>query len=234
MITSIQVHNVALGLLMTIIDTAGIILFDYFLRKRFLSNELTRKALHISVGIVYLSIYFFDDRGQYSKYLHAFQYAVYAVIFIWKGQFSSPDQKPDFLNRAFTRNNRPSELLGGPLLYTVVFIICSTLLYKTVVASIIVAILTWGDGLAAIIGLQFGNKMKIYRSKSLPGFLTVWVAGVLASIVYISILVGYEYVNLMQLCFIGLVAAIVEMFSPGDYDNLTIALAAFVTHRLIS
>jgi phytol kinase len=218
----------------TTITTAGILLLDYFLRKRFISTEVTRKGIHIGVGLLYLMSYFYDDRGQYSKYLSSFHYVLYTGIFIWKIQYSTPDQKPDFILRTFTRHNQPSELSSGPLCYCFVTIVCSTLLYKTVVASIIIAILTWGDGLAAIVGIRFGSKMKIYGSKSIPGFLTVWVAGLLASIVYISILIGYEYVNLIQLCLIALIAAVVETLTPGNYDNFTISFAIFVVYFLIS
>jgi dolichol kinase len=51
-----------------------------------------------------------------------------------------------------------------------VIIIFGSVLYKTILDSLIIGILTCGDGLAAVIGVPYRSQRKIYRTKSLDGF----------------------------------------------------------------
>jgi phytol kinase len=132
-----------------------------------------------------------------------------------------------------TRNQRKSELLLGPLFFNFVMIICGTILYKTVLGSIIMGLLTWGDGLAAVIGVRYGSQRKIYRTKTLDGFLAILFAGIIASTIYTSILVDFQSVHIVKICIISFVTAVVETLSPSDLDNLTIPLSIIVTYYFI-
>ena len=91
-------------------------------------------------------------------------------------------------------------------------------------------ILTWGDGLAAVIGVHYGNQRKIYGAKTLDGLLTIIVAGIIASIVYISLLVNFQSVDLLKIIVISFIAAVIETLSPSNFDNLTIPLSIVVIY----
>jgi dolichol kinase len=112
-------------------------------------------------------------------------------------------------------------------------IVCGTILYKTTLGSMIMGILTWGDGLAAVIGVRFGNQRKIYRTKTLDGLLTMFFVGVIASIIYISLLVNFQSIHLLKICVISFFTAVIETLSPSDFDNLTIPLSITIVYYLI-
>ena len=124
-----------------------------------------------------------------------------------------------------TRNRRQSELLRGPLIFNFVMILCGTLLYKTVVGSMIMGTLTWGDGLAAVIGAHYGSNRKIYQTKTVDGLLTFFFASFVASILYVSLLVNVQSIHLTKICLVSFVAAVTETLSPADSDNLTIPIS---------
>ncbi|CAF3687506.1 unnamed protein product [Adineta steineri] len=156
-------------------------------------RKVSRKVVHIGGGTLYLALYFYNDNGYLSKYLNIFPYALWTVILLWKSQQKSFDNRQhDLVIDIMTRHRHQYELIRGPLFFNFVIIICGTVLYRTVLGSMIMAILTWGDGLAAVIGMRYGYKRKIYGSKSLDGFLTVFIVGIIASVTYISLVVGFQ------------------------------------------
>jgi phytol kinase len=231
---SIFVQNTILSLIVTSITFAVVSLLSYFNNKNSITNEVSRKVVHIGAGTLYLAIYFYNDYGYFSKYLNIFPNLLWTGIIIWKSQDHSPvRQKYDLVIGTMTRNHHGSELLLGPLFFNFIMILCGTVLYKTVLGSMIMGILTWGDGLAAVIGVRCGNQRKIYRSKSLDGFLTMLFVGIIASVIYTSILVNFQSVHLLNICVISFIAAVIELLSPSDLDNLTIPLSIIVAYYFI-
>jgi phytol kinase len=228
------VQNTILSLVVTSITFAVLLLLNYLNKKNAITNEVSRKVVHIGAGTLYLAIYFYNDQGYFSKYFNIFPNLFWTCILLWKSQHhSSGNQKYDLVVGTITRTHRASELLRGPLFFNFVMIVCGTILYKTVLGSIIMGILTWGDGLAAVIGVRYGSKRKIYRSKTLDGLLTIFVAGTIASIIYISLLVNFQSVDLFKICVISFITGVIETLSPSDFDNLTIPLCILVVHYFI-
>lgn len=227
------VQNILVSSSVTSITFGILFLLSYLNKKKAISNEVSRKVVHIGAGTLFLAIYFYNDRGTFSKYLNVFHNVLWTGILLWKGRHqNSGQQQYDVVVDTITRNRRGSELLCGPLAFNIVAIICGTVLYRTVVASMVIAILTWGDGLAAVIGGQFGGKRKIYGSKSLDGSLTCFLAGFFSSIIYISLLVNFHSVHFVQILVIAFSAAVVEVVSPSDFDNLTIPLSVFILNYM--
>ncbi|CAF0768966.1 unnamed protein product [Rotaria sordida] len=232
--SSILVQNTILSLIITSITFGVLLSLNYLNKKKLITSEVSRKVVHIGAGTLYLAIYFYNDYGYFSKYLNIFPYLFWTCILIWKSQYhSSVRQQYDLVVGTITRNNRPSELLRGPLFFNIVTIICGTLLYKTILGSIIMGILTWGDGLAAVIGARSGSRRKIYGNKTLDGSLTVFLVGIIAAITYTFILVGFQSVHVFKICVISFVTAVIETISPSDFDNLTIPLAIIVSYYFL-
>ncbi|CAF2578642.1 unnamed protein product [Rotaria sp. Silwood2] len=172
----ILVQNTILSLIVTSITFAVVFLLNYLNKKNSITIEVSRKVVHIGAGTLYLAIYFYNDNGYFSKYVNIFPNLLWTGILIWKSQcHSSGQQKYDLVLGTMTRNHRGTELLRGPLFFNFVMIICDTLLYKTILGSIIMGILTWADGLAAVIGTQYGSRRKLYRTKTLDGLLTFFI-----------------------------------------------------------
>jgi len=220
---SIFVQNTILSLIVTSITFAVLFLLNYLNKKNLITTEVSRKVVHIGAGTLYLAIYFYNDHGYFSKYLNIFPNLFWTCILIWKSQHhSSVYQQYDLVVSTITRNHRGSELLRGPLFFNFVMIICGSVLYKTTLGSIIMGILTWGDGLAAVIGVHYGTQRKIYGSKTLDGLLAMFFTGIIASIVYISLLVDFQAVHLFKIIVISFITAIIETLTTSDFDNLTI------------
>ncbi|BAY27412.1 phosphatidate cytidylyltransferase [Calothrix sp. NIES-2100] len=106
-------------------------------------------------------------------------------------------------------------------------------------AALGILVMTWGDGLAALIGQRFGqHKYKVFGSqKSWEGSLTMTFVSYLVSSL---ILLGVQG-NIWQTWVISLLVAVVatglEAFSLLGIDNLTVplgsaALAFFLVQRL--
>jgi len=231
---SIFVQNTILSFIVTSITFAVVFLLNYLNKKNAITNEVSRKVVHIGAGTLYLAIYFYNDDGYFSKYLNIVPNLLWTGILIWKSQqHSSVRQKYDLVIGTMTRNHRGNELLRGPLFFNFVMIICGTILYKTTLGSIIMGILTWGDGLAAVIGVRFGNQRKIYQTKTLDGLLTMVFVGIIASIIYISLLVDFRSIHLFKISLISFFTAVIETLSPSDFDNLTIPLSITIVYYLI-
>lgn len=227
------VQNAILSLIVLSITFSVVILLRSLNQRKAITTEVSRKVTHLGAGTLYLAMFFYNDDGFYSKYFNIFPYLLWTCILFWKGQtMSSQNDSLGSLVRTMTRTERQSELLRGPLFFNFVTIVCGTIFYKKVLGSIIMANLTWGDGLAAVVGTQYGGKSRIFRTKSWHGCLTMFLASFCASIVYSSILVGFQSVSLVKFSLIALISTVTETLSPSDFDNLTVPLSIFVTYFL--
>ena len=225
------VQNIFVSVTVTSITFAVVFLLNYLNKKQAITSEVSRKVVHIGAGTLFLAVRFYDDHGTISKYFNVFPYTLWFFILLWKSQYHSIGQnRYDLVVGTMTRSNRQSELLYGPLFFNIVAILCGTVFYKTVLASLTIAMLTWGDGLAAVIGVQFGSQRQIYRSKTFDGLMTFFLASVIASIVYTAFIVDLQSIHLIKIIVISFLTAIVETLSPSDYDNLTISLSIFLIY----
>ncbi|CAF1429168.1 unnamed protein product [Adineta steineri] len=231
---SALIQNTILSLVTTSLTFAAVFLLNHLNKTKSITNEVLRKMLHIGAGTLYLAIYFYNNHGQFSKYLNIFPNLLWICILIWKSQYhSSTHHLHDPVLDIMTRNQHESELLYGPLFFNSVVIICGTIFYKTIPGSLIMGLLTWGDGLAAVIGVRYGSQRKIYGNKSLDGLLTFFIVGIVASIIYIFVLVNLQSVHLFKICVISFVTAVVETLSSSNIDNLTVPLSILVTYYFI-
>ncbi|BAY62877.1 phosphatidate cytidylyltransferase [Calothrix brevissima NIES-22] len=119
----------------------------------------------------------------------------------------------------------------GTFFYAVSFgvlIACFWYLQQPHYAALGILVMTWGDGLAALIGQRFGkNKYKVFGvQKSWEGSLTMTLVSYLVSSL---ILLGVQG-NIWQTWVISLLVAIVatalEAFSLLGIDNLTVPLGS--------
>ena len=208
-----------LGILLGFIYITVVLGVAEGLRKwRSYSSDFTRKVVHVGVGMMHWWIvYVFDN---------AWPYIAICVVFIvinyldWRFGFFA----------AMTSSDRSN--LG-----TVYFPLASAIVayflweYPPVFVASMMA-LTWGDGLAAVIGRRYGKRL--YRSgsvtKSVEGSLTFLVAGFVATWLALWILPGAPDISpamavLPALLAVGL-ATLVEAVTRWGLDNLTVTAAA--------
>ena len=95
-------------------------------------------------------------------------------------------------------------------------------------AAIGVMVMSWGDGMAALIGKRFGKHTFIYlgNKRSLEGSFAMFFT----SFVMVSMILGFaDGFSLMHLAIafpVAAIAALLEAFSPGGTDNLSVPLSS--------
>lgn len=92
---------------------------------------------------------------------------------------------PDLI-KSLTRTNNVKEVLGGPMLYTVVLALVTLFCWKSSITGILaVSMMCGGDGLADIVGRRIGNtKLPYNPEKSLEGSIAMVAGGSMISFGY--------------------------------------------------
>jgi phytol kinase len=95
-------------------------------------------------------------------------------------------------------------------------------------AVIGVMVMSWGDGMAALIGKRFGKHTFIYmgNKRSLEGSLAMFVTSL---IVMLGIFASGHSLSASDIGVaipVAVIAAMLEAFSPGGTDNLSVPLAS--------
>ncbi len=178
-----------------------------------LSNEFSRKIIHISVGNwVFLALYYFTK----------WEYAIIGpVVFIFLNYLS-------YRTKLFAAMELEEKNLG-----TVYYSISLTILtLLTFVPNPIrflpflgMMAMTWGDGFAAVVGKNFPIK-PIKTGKSLGGSLAFFVFSALAVAVYLFVFKSdIGLAKVIQLALLtGFLGAVIEIASPKNTDNLTVPI----------
>lgn len=219
-----------------------VVMISYFAKRRFPGCGY-RKIIHILVGNIAFLWWVFEDR-----YIMAFLAAFPFVILLLLVTPLSPLRKFDntFLQMA-TRQGHGY----GLVYYAISWTILALLLFDDrLVASIGIMAMSYGDGVGGLVGKQYGRR-KIWKEKSYVGTVAVMTGTFVATFTIISF---YSYLSglvpgldvqsyslLAALTMAALVSpfvAVVEMFSPGEYDNLivpfsTVALVLIVQWALM-
>jgi len=100
-----------------------------------------------------------------------------------------------------------------------------------------VLVMTWGDGLAAIIGQKYGKH--IYQAfglkKSLEGSLTMTVVSFVISLFILLATFGNDWKIWLISLLVGILATILELISTLGIDNVTVPLGtAWLAYLLCS
>jgi phytol kinase len=203
-----------IGLILSFAFVFLMIFLATLIQKLFkLSNEFSRKIIHIAVGNwIFIALYYFDD--WYIAIIGPL-----AFIFI------------NFLSYKFTIFNAMElqEKNPGTIYYPISLAVCTLLTYSQKPLLILpylgIMAMTWGDGMAAVIGKKFPVK-NIRPRKSIGGSVSFFVFTVLASIIYLlvettNLSTGTIILFALATAFIGV---LIELFSPKNLDNLTVPI----------
>lgn len=219
-----------------------------------LSSDLSRKIIHIAAGS-FIWIWLFmntSDKALFSYMLNITVPFLFFLTFIYKGMKGSSDD-PDV--KTMTRTGDPRELMKGPLYFTIVMMVAGTALYGSYAGMFMMAIVGWGDGIAPYIGKRWGNRKykTLGREKTLEGSLGVLlfsIAGCLIFYILLGIIGSMDFGTnsiilanpgenidiafiLIVIIILGVVAMVIEAFSPSDLDNLLIPVSTLITLFMI-
>ncbi|MFH7242279.1 MAG: diacylglycerol/polyprenol kinase family protein [Spirulina sp.] len=97
-------------------------------------------------------------------------------------------------------------------------------------AALGILVMTWGDGLAALVGQQFGrHPYKVLGSKkSWEGSLTMLLVSFIVSLLILGLTAGFTVAVLAIATLVALAATLLETLSFYGLDNLTVPLGSAV------
>ena len=190
--------------------------------------KMRRKFVHIMVGNIVFFWWLFD-----TSYIMAF---LAAAPFIPLLLLASPYSNLSGLKNSFLGEATEESHDLGLVYYAISWTLLAFFLFDhRLVASIAIVAMSYGDGMGGLIGKRYG-KRKINGPKTLEGTLAVFFATVVATFVVIQFyqlldsqmllhapLIGLASAALFSVL-IGAFVAMVELITPGQYDNLVIPL----------
>jgi dolichol kinase len=199
----------------------------------------SRKLMHMAAGPVFMITWPWFSAGKWSHWCAAAVPACMTLKFALVG-LGLLESEHDV--RTMSRSGDRTELLRGPLLYGLVFVLVTGLCFRDIVGAIALIALCFGDGMSDVIGRRWGHlgRLPWSRRKSWAGS-----AGFVGSAFATSMICaaafhrcGWSPSSSMELSGSILVAvvagALAESCPMPDVDNVlvpaaTAAVLAFLT-----
>lgn len=213
-------------------------IMDFFAHRGMISSSLSRKIIHAGTGLIFVLCWLLFDGDAINRYLAAIvPFGITAQFFlIGIGKIDDPASVA-----AMSRSGDQKEILRGPLIYGIVFVIATLVFWKeSPVGIVALMLLCGGDGFADIIGKRIASpKIPWNPEKSLAGSLGMLAGSFLFSLIvlWVYITVGafnYSLTSLLlPILLISLAGTIIETLPIKDFDNLTVPLAAVILGILL-
>mmetsp|Transcript_2814 Transcript_2814/g.4576 ORF Transcript_2814/g.4576 Transcript_2814/m.4576 type:complete len:306 (+) Transcript_2814:17-934(+) len=154
--------------------------------KEMISPVLGRKLLHMTCGPGFLLAWPFFTSAASAQWIAA-AVPMLSVLRLLRASFGVPSVSG--LVRATSRSGDSSEVLGGPMYYTLVLLAATVFGWRSPVAAVAVCQMAIGDGIADIFGRRFGKtKWPFSKSKSVEGSLAFVAGGFGSSLGMIHVL----------------------------------------------
>jgi phytol kinase len=211
---------------------------DFAAGRGWVESGLSRKIIHIGTGPLFVLCWLLFDDGPSARWLAALVPFAITIQFALVGTGMIKDQAAV---QAMSRTGDRREILRGPLLYGIVFVLVTLFYWKDHPAGLVaLMLLCGGDGLADIWGRKYGRRPVPWnRSKTLAGSLGMLLGGwlfalaVLAVYVAAGVFPGPIASYLLPVTLIAIAGALVESLPLPEIDNLTITATALVLGAFI-
>jgi len=211
---------------------------DFLAAHGFISNQLSRKIVHIGTGPIFLLCWFLFPESVYSRYVAAIIPLLITFQFFLIGIGVIKDQASV---DAMSRTGDPRDILKGPFFYGIIFVLLTILFWKDSLVGIIsLMILCGGDGFADIVGRRLkSKKIPWSKEKTIGGSFAMFFGGLIFAwvISYIFWLNGNFITSLpkmtINILILSVVGALVETIPIKDYDNITVPLSTVLLGFLL-
>jgi phytol kinase len=211
---------------------------DFCASRGWISGKLSRKIIHIGTGPLFVICWILFDQAYYARYLAAIVPLITTIQFFLVGMGWMKDEAAV---QAMSRSGDRREILRGPLIYGIAFVILTVIFWKDSLYGIVaLMVLCGGDGLADVIGKQFPTfKLPWSDLKTWAGSLAMLVGSFLLSwlIVYVFNYAGIFAIQwesfLPRLGIICIAATLVESIPVRDIDNVTVPVTAILLGLLL-
>lgn len=142
--------------------------------------------------------------------------------------FQAKRNDPDDIDvQNLSRSSSPSELLFGPLQLCSLMIYLGLYQFMEQEAAVLAAAIGVGDGLAPMIGELYGRHvyhMPLSNKKTMEGSIVGVFLGTVAACYLYLYMMGITIPPLRMVLVYGIMAAVVEGSSPGNFDNISTAV----------
>lgn len=211
---------VALGLSFLLVF-AALAIATLLEKKRILSVESARKFVHISVSLWWLLVIFLFDNIWFA----IIPPIIFTILNYLSYRFN--------IAKSIERSN--SNSLGTvyfPISLLILTILSFTV-FDPVIGAMGIFILGFGDGIAALVGSNTTSR-RLVNNKSLYGTLSMFLVSFTVAVVLISLYkINNFYITIGFSLVIAFVAAIVELITANELDNITVPLiTSLVTYLL--
>jgi len=189
-----------------------------------------RKIIHILIGNIVFLWWVFDDRWPMGL--------LAALPFVPVLLMATPNSP---LRRKSLDPLRSASAAGhsyGLVYYAVSWTILAIFLFDDrMVAGIAIAAMSFGDGVGGLVGKRYGRR-RLYHNKTYVGTIAVFLGTTVAAL---AVMAFYTFLSgsMPQLnvppldplyavavaVLTGAYVAVVELLSPGEYDNLIVPLS---------
>lgn len=234
-----MIPNEYLAFLITILIAVGWLrLIDFLAGKGVFPAAISRKIIHIGTGPIFVLCWMLFPDKTISRYLAAIIPFLITMQFLLVGLGIIKDEEAV---RAMSRSGDRREILKGPLIYGLVFVVMTILFWReNAIGLITLMILCGGDGMADIIGSRFGkNKIPWALSKSWQGSAAMFAGSLI--LIYVVMFsfqrMGFAQMSvqhtLLPISGIVFIATLVETIPYGDWDNFFVPLASVIFSYLL-
>jgi phytol kinase len=213
-------------------------IMDFAAHRGWIESRLSRKVIHITTGPVFVLCWLMFSDGPEARWLAA------AIPFLITVQFALIGLgiiKDEASVQAMSRSGDRREILRGPLIYGIVFVVLTILFWKdSPIGMTALMLMCGGDGIADVVGRRVQSpRLPWSRDKSVVGMFSVLVGGfalavlILWAYVAARVLPGPLSGYLVPVAILSLTAAAVESLPFRDIDNLTLTVAVVLVGYLV-
>lgn len=204
---------------------------DFFAHRGWIGGQTSRKIIHIGTGPIFVLCWLLFPEGTLPRYLAAVIPLMISLQFLLVGLGVMKDQAAV---DAMTRRGDRTEILRGPLIYGIAFVLLTVLYWKdSPIGIVALMMLSGGDGLADIIGKRFGkSRLSWSRNKSWAGSAAMFLGGIAFSLGVLFLFIQTRVFPAPFVSFLapvvgtGLVCTAIESLPLEEYDNITVPVAA--------
>ncbi|CAM6100418.1 unnamed protein product [Calypogeia fissa] len=227
-------HDIFAGVATLAGALAFLQIFNELAKRDVLEKKLSRKLVHIGVGLGFMLFWPLFTPSAIAPYLAAFAPAMNGVRMLLIG-YGLMDN--DAIVKSMTRDGDRRELLRGPFYYALAVVVTTVGFWRTSPVGIVAIVnLCAGDGFADIIGRNFGtSKLPYNEYKSIAGTVGFFIMASLISMIYLSYFAAFGLLQILPGTFLGVIlvsffTALVESLpiSTRLDDNFTVPFAAIV------
>ena len=199
--------------------------------------KIGRKISHICAGsfIIFWPLF---DSDHWTWRFNILVYVIYATSLFVKGAITRDVNDPDVI--ALCRRGDPTELLYGPVHFSLASCYFGIVGFNTELGVLIFSCLGFGDGIAPIVGMTcpygyyktFPFKGPNADQKTISGSIGFFVGSLIGYCILRPIVLGEIADDFSRIVPVAATAAIAEGLS-GDYDNLVVSIVSYLVAQQV-